>query len=590
MTDDVGLGATPSWGVSNERRQASDATCLRLTYSQLRYITVSTAGLVMLLALFIYPRVPATRLWTWVACYQAVTVVRIAIAVWYKRRQRSDEELRAMLPLLTFVFALSAGAWGGVAFVATNSEDTVVYVVELLFAGGLIAAGTQSMIGTPKILFMSAVLMIVPLCGTLLASGMAEHYYLVVVAIAYLASAFQFGRKNYSVLRESIALRFGNLDLVERLKREKATAERATSAKNQFLAAASHDIRQPLHAAFLFLGALEHDSTLSGSPVLDRLRASLTSARQMLDALLDVSRLDAGVVARSDVPIHAASLGQRSAELLRPIAERKGLSLAVRAPEDLWLHSDPSLVQRVLANLMANAVKYTVSGAVLLAFRRRKHACLIQVWDSGIGIPEAEFSSIFDEFKQLGNPQRDGAHGIGLGLAIVQRLCRVLGTEIGLRSQPGRGSVFSFYLPLGRPVATEDVVPMAKEPRVSNARILVVDDDALVREGIQTLLTSWGYAVRVAGNVQEARAAIREGRPPDLALVDYRLPQETTALDAISAIREEAKLSIPVIIITGDTHPDRIREATSLGYPIIYKPVPPSVLKAALSNALRTFV
>src|SRR5690606_19597080 len=297
------------------RREASDATRLRLTFSQLRYITVSTAGLVVLLALVISPRVPADRLWTWLAVYQAITVVRLALAWWYRRRPRTDAELRAVLPLLTVVFALSAGSWGGVAFVSTDPTDTVVYVVELLFAGGLIAAGTQSMIGTPKILIMSATLMIVPLLVTLIRSGVTEHYYLAVVAVAYLVSALQFGRKNYMVLQDSIALRFGNLDLVERLTQEKATAERATAAKNQFLAAASHDIRQPLHAAFLFLGALETNPGVRDSVALQRLRASLTSARQMLDALLDVSRLDAGVVERVDVPIHAASLGERVIEL-----------------------------------------------------------------------------------------------------------------------------------------------------------------------------------------------------------------------------------------------------------------------------------
>ncbi|NLE88812.1 MAG: response regulator [Myxococcales bacterium] len=574
------------------RREASDATRLRLTFSQLRYITVSTAGLVVLLALVISPRVPADRLWTWLAVYQAITVVRLALAWWYRRRPRTDAELRAVLPLLTVVFALSAGSWGGVAFVSTDPTDTVVYVVELLFAGGLIAAGTQSMIGTPKILIMSATLMIVPLLVTLIRSGVTEHYYLAVVAVAYLVSALQFGRKNYMVLQDSIALRFGNLDLVERLTQEKATAERATAAKNQFLAAASHDIRQPLHAAFLFLGALETNPGVRDSVALQRLRASLTSARQMLDALLDVSRLDAGVVERVDVPIHAASLGERVIELFRPVAERKGITVALRAPRELWLDSDPTLLQRLLANLTANAVKYTNSGAVLLAFRRRKRGCLVQVWDTGIGIPEEDFSSIFDEFKQLGNSQRDGSRGIGLGLAIVRRLCRILETDISVRSKLGHGSVFSFHVPLGQPVV-EGTAPATSVDVAGRSRVLVVDDDALVREGLLTLLTTWGHEVITASDVEDARRVTREleGRGdamPELLLVDFRLPEEKTALDAIEAIREAAHTNIPAVVITGDTHPERIREATSLGCPVIFKPVPPDVLQRVLSDALRT--
>lgn len=576
-----------------ERQRALADECTRLSFEQLGYVTLSTSLLVVLLAAIIRERAVTERLVRWVALYQCLAVGRVALTLWFRRRPRSALELRRKLPLLAIAMVLPSTVWGTVAFVPAR-PDTVAYAVSLLFAGGLIAGGTQSLIGTPKILMATSAVTVTPLVTVLLRSSNAEQRYLGVVAVLYFVSTLQFGRRNLRVLRESISLRFGNLDLVARLTREKARAEaardeaeQAIEAKNQFLAAASHDIRQPLHAAFLFLGALESDATgADQTTVRERLRASLNAARQMLDALLDVSRLDAGVVEREDSSFRAAALGRHVLEMFGPIAERKGLALALRSSEDLWIRSDPTLVQRVLGNLLSNALKYTDAGVVLLAFRRRKDACLVQVWDSGVGIAPEDCELIFDEFKQLGNPQRDGSRGIGLGLTIVRRLCRLLGSEITVSSRVGRGSVFSFTLPRGvaTPEAAVKRLELAVAPR---ATLMIVDDDALVREGLRSLLSAWGYEIRTASDVADASRVAAQGTPPDLALVDYRLPEEKTALDAIRAIREATGRDVPAIIITGDTHPRRIREATAPGFPVVFKPVPPEVLREMLSASLR---
>lgn len=576
-----------------ERERAVDDECTRLSFAQLGYVTLSTSLLVLLLAAIIRSRAAPDRLLHWVLLYQLLALGRASLILWYRRRSRSAAELRRMLPLLALAMVLPSTVWGTVAFVPAQ-PDTVAYAVSLLFAGGLIAGGTQSLIGTPKILMATTAVTVTPLVSVLLRSPSAEHRYLGYVAVFYFVSTLQFGRRNLRVLRESISLRFGNLDLVERLTREKARAElardeaeQAIEAKNQFLAAASHDIRQPLHAAFLFLGALEREAQGGAPQIRERLRTSLNAARQMLDTLLDVSKLDAGVVEREDSTFSAPSLGRRVLEMFEPIAERKGLALALRSPENLWLRSDPTLVQRVLVNLLSNAVKYTESGAVLLVFRRRPEHCLVQVWDTGTGIAPENQELIFDEFKQLGNPQRDGSRGIGLGLSIVRRLSRLLGTDVTVRSTLGHGSVFSFALP--RAEAEPAVrTPPAERVAAVRARLLVVDDDALVREGLEALLSGWGYEIRTASGVDDARRAVAEGGPPDLALVDYRLPEEKTALDAIRVIREATGREIPAIIITGDTHPQRIREATEPGFPVVFKPVPPELLRDALSASLRT--
>jgi signal transduction histidine kinase/ActR/RegA family two-component response regulator len=562
-----------------------------MSLSHLRSIALSTFLLATLVALIIRDRVPVDRLYCWLTATYVLVVIRVLIATQYARKQRSDAELRRWLVLLAVALSCSASVWGALIFVSEDPSDGLVTTTAILFTGGLLAGGAQSLMGTPKVLLAVAFFNVAPILIMLLGSGSPEHRYIATTIVVYLVMVTQFARRNRQLLRESIALRFGNLDLVERRTEEKAraeaardVAERAIAAKDQFLAAASHDIRQPVHAAFLFLGALENEHRAS-SALLDKLRASLVAARQMLDALLDVSRLDAGVVERADQSLRAESLATSLSTLFVPVAERKDITLSLRASPGVWLRSDPNLCQRILANLVNNAIKYTHTGGVLVAFRRRPDHCLVQVWDTGIGIPLSELPVIFDEFTQLNNPERDGSRGIGLGLAIVRRLCLLLGTSIEVKSRVGRGSVFSFRLPLGEPTQVPGLMP-AVEGAGGSARLLVVDDNALVRDGLAALLTSWGYQTLLAEDVEHARSVAEREKDIDLAIVDYRLPSNKTALDAIAAIRATIGREVPAVIITGDTHPQRIREASSAGHPVMFKPVPPDALRAALRRLL----
>jgi signal transduction histidine kinase len=573
------------------RKRAIDRECVRLSLSHLTGIAFSTLVLATLLALIIKDRVPVDRLYTWLAATYLLVVARMVLAYLCQRRPRGDAELGRWLIWMAASLAASSLVWGSVVFVSVRPDDTSIYAVEALFLGGLIAGGAQSIVATPWLLVLTSTANVAPLLAFLLTSGVSGHPYIALTVLVYVAMVAQFARRNHRLLRESIALRFGNLDLVRSLTQEKAraeqardAAERATEAKNQFLAAASHDIRQPIHAAFLFLGALEgrHGDR---SDVLSKLRSSLVAARQMLDALLDVSRLDAGVVEREVVPFEARALAVKVLALFGPVAERKGLSLRLHVPDDLWLRSDMGLCERVLTNLTSNALKYTERGGALVSFRLRGERCLVQVWDTGVGIAPEDCDRVFDEFRQLGNPARDAARGIGLGLSIVKRLCALLGSAIELRSTVGRGSVFSFRLPLGER-ETRATVPEARRKATRRGHLLVVDDNRLICDGLRMLLGSWGYEVGIAHDVDEAGRVARSMKKLDLALVDYRLPGEKTASDAIRAIHTATGRRVPAIIITGDTHPQRIREASAAGHAVVFKPVPPDVLKEKLDSLL----
>jgi CheY-like chemotaxis protein len=244
------------------------------------------------------------------------------------------------------------------------------------------------------------------------------------------------------------------------------------------------------------------------------------------------------------------------------------------------------LVERILRNLVSNAVRYTERGRILVGCRRREHAIALQVWDTGVGIPTDEQARVFEEYYQVGNPERDQTKGLGLGLAIVRRLAELLGCELELRSEPGRGSCFEFTLPLAKDA------PIAAEPSPENRRgalarglIVVVDDEQAIRQATASLLTGWGFHVVAAASGDEAVARLSAASaPPDLIICDYRLRGEENGLGAIERLRSEYNESIPAMLITGDTAPDRLAEAQASGLLLLHKPVSNSKLRAAIVN------
>jgi len=301
--------------------------------------------------------------------------------------------------------------------------------------------------------------------------------------------------------------------------------------------------------------------------------------------LLDISKLDAGVVEPKVGPTGIDALFQRLETELSAAAREQGNRLRFR-PCRAWVQTDPAMLERILRNLIGNALRYTDRGRVLVAGRRRGTELRLEVWDTGCGIPKERIDEIFVEFQQLGNPQRDRTQGLGLGLAIVRRLARLLGHRLEVRSTPGRGSCFAIYLP-PLPKHDRERSPEAPAPEQTLAGdterllVLVLDDDSIVREAMAELLRDWGYEILLAATLDEA-LAVTDERPPDLLVVDYRLPGDVTGGDAIQALHARAERSIPALVITGDTAPDRLREATARGYPLLHKPVQPAKLRSTL--------
>ncbi|HXP95963.1 MAG TPA: hybrid sensor histidine kinase/response regulator, partial [Telmatospirillum sp.] len=380
----------------------------------------------------------------------------------------------------------------------------------------------------------------------------------------------------------------GQQRLREELRKAKELTEQANVAKSRFLAAASHDLRQPLQALSMFVAVLSNRSHApEDRQLIKRIDDSVCAVETLLNGLLDVSKLEAGLVIPALASFDMAPLLTRLATEFQPMAAEAGLSFRW-VPSHSLVRSDPVLLERILRNLLNNALRYTKTGAILLGCRHRKGRLFIEVWDTGIGIPRNHLKLIFREFHQLGNSARDRRQGLGLGLAIVDRLARLLGHEVNVVSELQKGSMFSIELPVAKVTATT-VQPKQLPLGIRNgcSTILIIEDEPDVLESIHLLLESWGFYALSSRSCDEALLALsKEGRLPDLILADYRLQGGATGAHAINRIRSCLKSLLPAIILTGDTAPERLRQAKASGYNVLHKPVQPVVLRRMIDEVL----
>jgi len=382
-----------------------------------------------------------------------------------------------------------------------------------------------------------------------------------------------------------------NVRLFGEIQEKSRQLELANTYKSRFLAAASHDLRQPLHALNLFVAQLNAETDpAERRRLVARIDAAVSAMNELFNALLDMSKLDAGMleVTLTDFPVQR--LLKQMETTFAGAAREKGLRLDVSSSR-AWIRSDFILLERILLNLVSNAVRYTECGKIVISCHRRGEQLRLEVQDSGPGIPEDQQRNIFREFYQLAGPGTGRRGGLGLGLAIVDRLCRLLDHAVEVVSTPGKGSRFSVSVPRAaeRPGLTDaPVSPARAADPVTGRLIVVIDDDALVLDGMRGILRSWGCSVVSAASEAAALAELREtGRRPDAIVSDYRLADGKTGIDAIECLRGTLGTAIPAFLISGDTSPDRLRDARVSGYHLLHKPVPPMALRAMLNRLLK---
>ncbi|MDV7339367.1 ATP-binding protein [Terasakiella sp. A23] len=378
-----------------------------------------------------------------------------------------------------------------------------------------------------------------------------------------------------------------------RLEQARLDSENANKAKSKFLAAASHDLRQPLHAIGMFLSALEDRRRKDDSEeaagdlrIINNVSDSLEALRSLLNALLDISKLDAGVMKAEPTTVMLRPLFDRLIKQYEGRALEKSLRLKSFCP-NIAVRSDPVLLERVLSNLISNAVRYTSEGGILLGARRRGNHVQVQVTDTGVGIPKERVKDIFVEFQQLENPARDRRRGLGLGLAIVERVLALLNHTLNLKSVVGKGATFAVMLPADKVVEVQDEEKPV-EVALSGGEvplIMVIDDEPDILEGMEHLIRGWKYNVVASLSSESALNALDEiDQMPSLILADYRLNEDRTGADCIRLIHEKLGEAIPAAIITGDTAPDRIQEAKASGFILLHKPLRPAKLRQLIRS------
>ena len=543
--------------------------------------------------------VPIETLVVWLIALWATIGYALFLYFRYKREAPPPEQAGKWGTRLVIAMFMIGCAWGSAGIVMFRPEFTVY---QLMLTFGLFLVMIVSMAGgltafIPTV-YAIAPPTILPLIIRMLGEGDFVHWVLAVAGILVLGMTLYYSGHLSGLIAESFNMRFENLQLIEALELERQEvslardrAETANRAKSRFLAASSHDLRQPLHTLSLYSAALKLQAPNGATgEIAGHIDTALASLSALVNSLLDISKLDAGAVQPELRCTGLKALIERIEADYRPVARERGLEFRVAAA-DVQVRTDPVLLESLLRNLVDNAFKYTAAGGVTLAAEPDERTVRITVRDTGAGIPADERERIFEEFYQIGNPERDRSHGLGLGLAIVRRLAQLLGLEVELESEPGRGSSFAVTMPRALEGDAETRAPAApvaeKSGTLDGARVLVIDDEPEVRTGMRTLLEQLGCRVAVCGGYAEAERLLDErALEVDVIVADFRLRQHENGIDTVRRLR--ARLGkVPALLVSGDTAPERLREAQSSGLPLLHKPVSADKLMETMLAVLR---
>jgi signal transduction histidine kinase/CheY-like chemotaxis protein len=579
--------------LSAEEASVVKAEQIRAFFRETNDQNFAGALVLSLLVYVVSDKIPG---WTWqpaLFALYAVTLVR-AWLVWQYHRTPARYSTAEWARSQDISGGLSGVCWG-VANTAMLAHLPVESQLVILTVISVVAASSASegfSYAPPSRAFILAA--VGPPTLWLLTVGDRIHTILGLMLLVFLPMTIWQAQKRNKVFIEAQQLRFRNEALAAELTMQRDAAEQANLSKTRFLAAASHDLRQPMQALSIFHELLAQEpQTLPGRDLLANARQSAEAMNALLDALLDISKLDANAITADCRPFPIQLLLDDMAREFMPIAKGKGIRLRVM-PCSAVILSDRALLGQALRNLLSNAIRYTPSGRVLLGCRRSKGHLVISVFDTGIGIAEDQHKAIFGEFYQVGNQARDRQQGIGLGLAIVERVVHLLDHSLALRSAPGRGSCFAVSVPLAttgeRAALSGPSAENAKAPSTPGGnRILVIDDEKAIRTGMSALLYGWGYEVTTAGSVAEALARTGSAEAAvDAVISDMGLPGPGNGIDAIVALRQRYGARLPALLVTGDTSPGALQAAKAANLIMLHKPIKPARLRAALAEVMAT--
>ncbi len=545
-------------------------------------------------------------LWFWLACFSAVWFVRLALGLQFRRSARQTLADWQVWQFRAHAGTLLSGAnWGlaGGLFYASGQgiEQTGLILVVYTFC----VAAMPLLATQPRIYWAYLALAALPLIVRIATLGDAYSVQLATLLALIVTLTALLGGNYRQAMARVIDLKLQLSELLVQLRNEKSAADAARNraeianrAKTQFFAAASHDLRQPLHAMGLFAQALRERTRESDvAPLVNSINESVNALEALFSELLDITRIDSGAIEVNPRDFRFGDMLHRLKLHFEASAFEKGLALRLRGASRT-IFADPLLVERIVRNLVANAIRYTEDGTVLVGCRQRGNKVQLQVWDTGCGIEPAEQLRIFDEFYQV----RDAAgtspnqrKGLGLGLAISRRLAGLIDAPLHLRSWPGRGTVFTLELPAGRSEAARSAAAQASAPApqltLHGTRIVIVEDDPRVLAGLSALLSGWGATPRAFSRVADCVAWAQDiatvEATPDLAIVDYRLEDGRDGVQALQALRARFGAALPAIMVSASTLSDVQALAQAHNFHLLVKPVLPNKLRALIAYKLQ---
>lgn len=546
--------------------------------------------------LIFWGKVPNAWLIAWCLSVYLLTITRVIVTRTFFRRSKTPDSYSKWAWTAAGFSWLSGLNWGLLGLIGFVSNEPHLLTFAMIVMTGLTCGSVPTSSAFLPVLAGSLFTTVLPsTIYCILAEGEVYNAYLFLVACLVIINLHH-GRVTHRDLAETIRLRFENETLVDQLKSERDRVAAADRAKTRFLAAASHDLRQPVHALGLFnstLAALANRGSVTAidaTNIAGKIRNVVANLSYLLNALLDVSRLDAQIVTPNREVISINGLLDNLRNEFAGLAESKGLEWRM-VNCSCHTDSDPMMLRQILANLIANAIRYTESGRVIFGCRRRGDNLEIQVHDTGLGIPASQQVTVFEEFVQLHNPERDRDKGLGLGLSIVKRTAELLGHPVRLVSQPGKGSMFSIVVPLVA-YQRQSEKPVQSLPQ-TGGNIFIVDDESTVLDALSGLVDVWGYRAYAGRDADETFVAWQADKaaahsPADLIIVDYRLEGGMIGTQAASRLFKHLGRQMPVIILTGDTSPERLREASASGYMLLHKPIDPGELLQAIQQLIQT--
>jgi two-component system, sensor histidine kinase len=518
---------------------------------------------------------PRYQVLAWVVSNVGLTAIRIRdLRRFNRERPTAPDRLERWMREFMFFTAIGGIIWGAGAVLFLDTANFILMMFVLTVFMGIGTGALPALCPHYGAFVAFVVPMFIPVVVKLLVAAGAVTNVLAGLMLFFVLCILYFAGNLSQAITDSITVDLENARLLDEVTLAKDAAERANAQKSGFLAAVSHDLRQPLYAMGLFLGSLDRDGLVARNrELIADIENAYVALEEMFGALLELSRLDAGAVApqRLHFPLH--ELIARLLPEFEHAAMLKDIEL-VYEKTGAVVYSDPVLLERILRNLLSNAVKYTDEGRIAIEIVSDSEDAVVQIIDTGHGIAEHDLPQIFDEYHQLENPERDRTKGLGLGLSVVQRSCDLLGHRISVSSEPGKGSCFSVSMQVGDSDLVTDTVDVAPESFISGLHVVVIDDEAQIVKGMKTLLTDHGCHVTAAGDSDDALRLLEDTpRPPDILVCDYRLRDGKTGLDAVEKLRSAVDPELPAVLMAGDTHAQLLEEAEQHDLYVLHKPV-----------------